>query len=334
MRFIVVGAGAVGGVVGGRLFQHGHPVLLVARGAHGRALRDRGLRLESPEGAVELRIPTVEQPADIAFRDGDVVLLAVKGQDTAAVLKALQPVAPPTLAIACLQNGVENERLALRFFSRVYAVCVMCPASHLTPGVVQACSSPVAGLLDVGRHPDGLDDTAHALAAAFSASGFGSQARPDIARWKHAKLLMNLGNALEAACGPEARRGVLAKRARQEGVAALQAAGIAFASPEEDAARRADLVQIRPVAGRLRGGGSTWQSLARGAGTVEVDYLNGEIVLLGRLHGVPTPVNALLQRVAHDMARDGVPAGSLSLADLERWLAAGRSEGEVLASDR
>ena len=50
----------------------------------------------------------------------------------------------------------------------------------------------------------------------------------------------------------------------------------------------------------------------------EIDYLNGEIVLLGRLHGVPTPINAGLQSVANRMAREGAAAGSMSEAELER----------------
>ena len=96
----------------------------------------------------------------------------------------------------------------------------------------------------------------------------------------------------------------------------IAAAGIDCASAAEDAERRGDLISLRPVAGERRGGGSSWQSLARGTGTIEVDLLNGEIVLLGRLHGVPTPVNELLQVVAHELARAKAPPGSLSEADL------------------
>ena len=70
-----------------------------------------------------------------------------------------------------------------------------------------------------------------------------------------------------------------------------------------------------PIDGQDRGGGSTWQSLARG-GAVEADYLNGEIVLLGRLHGVPTPVNELLQRAANAAARDKRPPESVPIEEL------------------
>jgi 2-dehydropantoate 2-reductase len=74
--------------------------------------------------------------------------------------------------------------------------------------------------------------------------------------------------------------------------------------------------------------GSTWQSLERGAGTVEVDWLNGEIVLLGRLHGVPTPVNDALRQAVHSVLRTGVPPRSLAAAKVEA-AAAAWSEGVI-----
>jgi hypothetical protein len=104
--------------------------------------------------------------------------------------------------------------------------------------------------------------------------------------------------------------------------AALTAAGIDFATDDEDRARRQNHLKIRPIAGQTRGGGSTWQSFARGSRVVETDFLNGEIVLLGRLHGVPTPVNELLQRLAHELASAGAAPESMSaeevMARLER----------------
>ena len=79
MRFVVVGAGAVGGVVGGRLAQHGHAVVFVARGRQYDALRAAGLRIESPAGTVQVHVPAVERPDQIDWRPDDVVLLSVKG---------------------------------------------------------------------------------------------------------------------------------------------------------------------------------------------------------------------------------------------------------------
>ena len=75
-------------------------------------------------------------------------------------------------------------------------------------------------------------------------------------------------------------------------------------------------MSVRPVNGEFRGGGSSWQSLARGTRSIETDYLNGEIVLLGRIHGVPTPANELMQRVANRLANEGAPPQSIPLETL------------------
>lgn len=325
MRVVVVGAGAIGGVVGGRLHQAGHDVTLVARGSHYEALASRGLVLESPTGTEVLAVPVVDRVARAAIGPETVVLLAVKGQDTAAVLEELVAAVPlargsdgPAVAgVACLQNGVDNERQALRRFPDVYAVCVMLPASHLSPGVVQAHSGPVTGLLDLGRYPAGLDDTARALSAAFAGATFDSRALPDVMRWKYRKLQMNLFNAVEALCGrPGEAGGEIARLVRAEADTVLAAAGVDVASGDEDRARRGDLLTVQATASGAHGGGSSWQSVARGTGRIEADFLNGEVCLLGRLHGVPTPVNARLAALAGAAARRGDPAGAMDPGEL------------------
>ena len=309
MRFVVYGAGAIGGLVGALLAEHDQDVLLIARGPHAAAIEASGLAVESSEGRRVLRLPVAVEPDQIG--PDDVVLLAMKSQDTGAALASLRRVAPPSTPIVCLQNGVENERAALRLFQNVYAVCVLCPAAHLEPGVVQAFSAPVAGLLDMGRYPAGTDAISEQVAAAFRAATFESVERSDIMRWKYRKLLMNLNNAAEAILQPPGRMEI-SQLVQDEGVACLQAAGIEFVSAEEDLARRADLLQMHAIGDQPRGGGSSWQSLQRQAGSIESDYLNGEIVLLGRRLGIPTPANALLQELAVEMARNGTRPGAMS----------------------
>ena len=315
MRFIVYGAGAVGGVVGGRMFQHGHDVVLVARGAHRQAIADNGLTVEWPEGSVTLPVPVVGHASGVTFGDGDVVIVAVKSQDTDGVLDAVAGCAAPSTPIVCLQNGVANEVTALRRFANVHGVTVMAPTWHLEPGVVQTYTPNAGAMLDIGRWPHGTDAVTEAVAAAFVGSGFESIARRDIARWKYTKLLLNLGNPVDALCQRDADAAELVNRARREGQEVLAAAGIDHVSEEDDRARRGEVLQIVPIDQRRRPGGSTFQSLARG-GTVEVDYLNGEIVLLGRLHDVPSPVNELLQRATHRAAAERTAPQTIPASDL------------------
>lgn len=331
MRFVIYGPGAVGGVVAGRLHQHGHEVALIARGAHYAALKRHGLKLRDASGEQKLMVPAVDHPSKITWREGDVALVAVKSQHSPDVFAELAASAPPELPVVCLQNGVRNEPEALRRFPNVYGVHVACPSVHLEPGVVEARSWPVTGLLDLGRYPRGVDDTATAVADAFSASTFDSYAISDVVRWKWRKLITNLGNAVEALFGPSARGGPIGERARQEGEACLAAAGIEAASAEEDRGRRGELLWLGSITGRARPGGSTWQSLARQTPDVETDYLNGEIVLLGRLHGVQTPVNALLQQLVNRFARRRTAPGSLAPEEFTAMLDGSHGEYDSAA---
>jgi len=315
MRFVVYGAGAIGGLIAGLLHAAGADVVAIARGAHLEAIRAGGLRVRLPEGASTCRVPVVGHPRDVRFTDDDVVLLAVKSQHTSEALAALRAAAGD-VPVICAQNGVDNERAALRRFSWVYGMCVMCPATHTEPGVVVGNGTPNRGILDLGRYPSGSDALAASVAAALSAAQFVSLARPDIMRWKYRKLVMNVGNAAEALCGPIAPDSELVRRARAEAEQVFAAAALDVATADEDRERRGTLVRLQPVEGQRRAGGSSWQSLQRGTGDIEADYLNGEIVLLGRLYGVATPVNALLATEAAAAAADHRPPGAVSEAAL------------------
>lgn len=316
--------------MGGRLAQSAHEVVLVARrGPHHTALRTHGLHLITPDGPHTHHLPTVTGPAEPGdLRPDDVLLLAVKTQDTDAALAAWAPApvagggtAAERLPLVCVQNGVEGQRLALRRFHRVYGVCVWLPATFVEPGVVSASGTPLTGMLHLGRYPHGTDETAHRVAADLEKSRFfEAPVVPDVQRWQYAKLLANLGNALEAVSGSTTGEaaGALYARVRAEGERVLDAAGIAYAGAEEQRRTRGDKITLVPLEGAPRGGGSSWQSLTRGTGTIEADHLNGEIALLGRLHGVPTPLNDLLRRLANTFARERREAGSLPVGELTR----------------
>ena len=318
MRYVIYGAGAIGGTIGARLAQNGRDVALIARGPHLEALRDDGLTLRTPDETLTQKITAAAHPDDIDWRADDVAVLAMKTQDTADALKALRSAAGD-LPVVCAQNGVANERLAARLFSRVYGMVVWLPGTHLQPGEVIAHSSPIAGILHTGRYPAGTDDLIGAVAADLRDSGFASQPNEKIMRLKYAKLLSNLLNIVQALSSGAA--GDIVRAVRDEANAVYEAASIDFAEPEE----LADHVQgitVKPVPGfESRLGGSTWQSLSRG-GSLETDYLNGEIALLGALHGVPTPYNRMLQSAAAEASREGRKPGSYTPEELLARLSA------------
>jgi 2-dehydropantoate 2-reductase len=325
MRYIIYGAGGVGGIVGGKLFMSGKEVVLIARGAHLEAIRRDGLRLQhpNPNTTEMLRIPAVSHPSEIEFRDDDVVILTMKSQDTIGALEDLREAAGDLIPVVCAQNGVENERQALRRFRNVYGMLVIMPANYLEPGLVDTTAWPGTGVLDLGRYPEGSDDLAEQIAADVSAAGFVAQADPKILRLKYSKLNQNMVNAIQAIIHPEVDTADILEKARKEAEACFTAAGIEWAPTSEMMGRNAANRSGAPagIGGGGWRGGSTWQSLMRGVGSSETDYLNGEIVLLGRLHGVPTPANEVLQLYVDRVARSRQEPGTTDVEEVRAEIA-------------
>lgn len=332
MRFIIYGAGGIGGTIGARLFQQGEEVVLIARGAHLEAIANNGLRFVTPREHVNLRIPTVGHPSEIDFGHDDVVFLCMKSQHSLAALDDLRAATGEDIAVVCCQNGVANERMALRRFRNTYAMVVILPALHLEPGVVITHALNVGGILDAGRYPQGVDDHIGEVTRLLRDAGFSAEPDAKVMRQKYAKLLMNLNNSLQAATEMRGEAPEISRMMREEALACYRAAGIDCATADETRARRANVLEMGDIPGIPRGGGSSWQSVARGTGDIEVDYLNGEIVMLGRLHGVPTPANEAIQRIAHRMISEKLPPGAITIDEVREMIAGAHGASADAAS--
>jgi 2-dehydropantoate 2-reductase len=316
-RYIIYGAGAVGGLIAARLQLSWHDVAVVARGAHRDSILKQGLRLRTPVSDQFIKLRAVAALSELSIHAGDTIILAMKTQDVQRAINELTAIAPPDISVVCAQNGIESERIALRNFEHVYGVYVVMNSALMEPGIISSFNNPCMGILDLGHYPRGCDDRATAIAADLTAAGFSSIARQDIMRWKRAKFVVNIANAVQASCTSMAEAKDILDKARDEAEACLRAAKLEFASAEEFA-ERSSVLSVHPIDGRTFPGGSTFQSLARGTGETEVDYLTGEVVLMGRLHGVSTPTNSFLQRLIHEMVHTGATPGSIPPAELRR----------------
>lgn len=320
-RYIIYGAGAVGALIGARLHWAGHEVTMIARGAHLEAMRRDGLTIVTPRERHVVRVPLAADLSEVAIGADDVVLLGMKVQDAALILDELALVAHPRAAIVCAQNGIEGERLALRRFRNVYGIHIYCNAVMTEPGVARSYTGDCWAILDVGRYPAGNDARGRAIAADLTAAGFSSKADEDIMYWKRTKLVLNTSNASQASCADrEAAREFMALT-MAEARSVLDAAGLSYASMDEIQTRAKDLV-MTPIDGEISPGGSTFQSLARGNTTTEADYLNGEIAMIGRMYGVPTPANSALQALVRRMARDQAAPCSIPPDEIRALIAA------------
>jgi 2-dehydropantoate 2-reductase len=125
---------------------------------------------------------------------------------------------------------------------------------------------------------------------------------------------MNLGNGVDASFAQGEAADELAERAQEEGERVLAAAGLTVVTADEDRERRGSILQRRTDLERR--GGSTWQSLTSGTGDSEIYYLAGEVVLQGRLHGVPTPVNEAVVAATRLLAATGGAPRSLDAGEV------------------
>jgi 2-dehydropantoate 2-reductase len=323
MRYVIYGAGAIGSGIGGHLHRTGSNALLVGRPAHVDHIGAHGLRLITADETYTLAVPAVSRAADVGFTDGDVVLLCVKSQDTDQALVEIRAAGgdPRTLPILCCQNSITNEPAALRYFVRVYGVLIVVPGIFLEPGVVYNNSEGNAGMIEIGRFPTGADALCDEVAAALCAASYAASVNPNVMAAKAGKLFSNLGNAMGAITDGRGDADHYLAAVRREAEQCFQAAGIAYEPPADFQVRAAAVHRQSPLPPGVRNLGSSWQSLQRGLGTTEADFLNGEIVRLGRLHGIPTPYNELLQLVAAQMASRGDQPGAFTAEQLEALLA-------------
>ncbi len=321
-RYVIIGAGAVGASLAAQFELTGIPYALVGRGAQISHIRQHGLSYRRPTGTQQLKLNAFDLSDPPELAAGDILLLTVKSQDAAGALafwswRSVSGTADPAAAIlpiVTFQNGLATEALALRTFAHVYGASIMTPARFTETGSVVCGGAPEVGVVTIGRFPRGLDETSKRIVEDLSRAGYLAETTGEITGWKSAKLLHNARNVLELFHGPADLRSEIGDALVEEARLALQAAGYRLAAPSE---RNIDISNWRVAdnSGIHPGQQSTWQSFTRGASS-EVDFLNGEIVLLGRLHGIATPYNDAVQYIAGQLAQRGEFSGPLPLEDV------------------
>jgi 2-dehydropantoate 2-reductase len=302
-RIIIFGAGAVGGVVGGLLALSGTPVTLIGRPSNVKVIREHGLRIVTPGVTQTIKLPMVTTPDQVDFGPADVVFLCVKGQDTERAMSDLHSVVKDA-PIFCLQNGVRNEEIVNKYFPRVYGVLVLGGGVFTQDGEVTSRGAP-PGRFMVGRYPKGTDELAESV----------------IMPYKWGKLLLNLTNAVGAITNSSVEEtNRVAQAVQVEGKDILTRAGVRWIPIRESPPRWPNGAK-QPIDGSSGIPlGSTWQSLTRRQGSVETEFLNGEIVRVARKLGKEAPLNETLLRITQEMAANHELPGKYTPAELIKLL--------------
>jgi 2-dehydropantoate 2-reductase len=294
MKIAVIGAGGVGGYFGARFAAAGEDVWFVARGRHLAAMREQGLKVESPLGDVHLR-PTraTDRPTEIG--PADLVVVAVKLWDTEAAAEAARPLLGPETGVVSLQNGIDaGDRLAAVLGERhVLLGSCQISAAIASPGVVRQVGKMAK--IQLGERDNRPSARAERLRDALLRAGLGAEIPADIgvAVWEKFLLVTTFGavGALaRAPIGvlrslPETR--ALLERCAAEALAVGLGRGVAL-PPDAVSSTLAMLDRLAPAATT-----SLQRDLAEGRPS-ELEAWSGAVVRLGREVGVPTPLHEVV----------------------------------------
>ncbi len=335
MNWLIIGAGAIGCLVGGKLAAIGENVTLVGRPRFAERVRAQGLLLTGVEGTQRIQMLRAAGSVAEAFAqptpDYDIAVLTVKSYDTASALAELQSALANTHAnppmVLSLQNGVGNEALIEAAFGwrRVIAGTITTPVQVVSPGVIH---------IEKPKHFIGLSQwnarrpTARLLAMeeVLTSAGVRVKKYPSAQAMKWTKLLMNMVANATSAILDEAPAQVFADPALvdlelaawREALTVMQRARIQPVNLGSYPFRwLAPLIRtlpnawLRPMLRRQVAGArgnkmpSLQLDLAAGKGRSEIAWLNGAVVTLGEEMGVPTPINRGLTTIMMQLLADG-----------------------------
>lgn len=307
LRIVVVGAGGVGGYFGGRLAAAGSDIGFVARGEHLAALHRNGLRIESALGNALIRpLRVTDDPATLG--QPDMVWVAVKLWGTEEAARAIAPLMGPDTAVISFQNGVEAEDLLLRLYGRER---VMGGVAHIAavieqPGIIRhngTLQKLAFGELDGRRSP-----RAEALLAACRGAGIDASIPADINRgiWEKFVFLVGLSGMTALTRqpigavreDPDSRAMLL--EVMREAAAVARAKGVVLAA---DAAEQ----QLAFTDGLPAAMISSMLGDLRRGNRLELPWLAGAVVRLGRELGVSTPMNGAVYAALKPYADGAVP---------------------------
>jgi 2-dehydropantoate 2-reductase len=320
IKIAVIGAGAVGSVVGGFLAEAGEDVTLIGRQAHVNAINQEGLLLEGPSGK---RIIRIEASEELSFKP-DLALLTVKTQDVEPTITKTQSFLADTTIIT-FQNGVRSDDIVAGVLGKenIISSVVLFNSLFLEPGkVIYSNPSSKAALL-IGEPFDAKKNRLPTCAALLN-KALPTTVSKDIRGAHWTKLLWNLNNAVPAITGlsiqesnryPSIRK--LYIDLMKEGFEVLKLAGIKTAPIPGIPLSLIKIMFIIPspissfivksttqFLGEVPVLGSTLQSIKRGKST-EIDYLNGEITDIGKKKGIPTPLNTMMVELVHQVEATG-----------------------------
>jgi len=301
MKFLIMGAGALGTAFGGMLAGAGYDVTLIGREKHMKPVREHGLRISGIWGShvIKNMVATSELNANCE-PDADVVLLTTKSFDTENTMQELQPLIADNSVVISLQNGIGNEEIIARYVGKERTIggTVITGFEMSKPGEVEVTVS--ADTTKIGELNNKITPRSRKIVAIFNDAGMPSDAVDNIQMHIWAKALYSAAlNPLSAIFRVE--YGKLTDPHSFAVIEALihEAFEVAKAEGVElfwnSAEVYLDYLRREQIPPTEKHHSSMLNDIKRGKKT-EIDFLNGVFVTLGKRHNIPTPVNETIVR--------------------------------------
>jgi 2-dehydropantoate 2-reductase len=292
MRIMVIGAGGLGGYLGGLLARNGEDVTFVARGDHLRALRSQGLQVKSVEGDFALPVRALERPEEAG--PVDLIIMAVKTYDVESAGEAVRPVVGPETAVLCLQNGVDTEDRLAAMLGREHILggAVSISGYVERPGVIRHAGGQ---RIILGEMNGTMTPRVDAIAATLQRAGIKAEPTATIvtALWEKFVSICGFSGTTATARVPLGR--VWAQSETREMFRGLMtetaSVGIARGVPLSGVVDR-QMTRYEQLATGPRAHiyASLYADLQSGR-RLEVNSLAGAVVRMGREANIPTPLN-------------------------------------------
>ena len=293
-RFAIMGSGGVGGSFGGRLAEAGMDVRFIARGAHLAAMRNAGLRINSPLGDAHMEpVWATDDPAEIG--PVDYVLFATKLWDTQSAGQACRPLIGPETAVISLQNGVDAEGQLSDILGADHVMGGVSAISAVigAPGVIDHLSEFATILF--GELDGSATRRAERLMAALKEASIDAKIADDIDKTIWRKFIFVVGlsaltSVTRKTIGPlreDADCRALLSQLLTEAAAVARAGGVAL--DEDTVEDRLTFIDGLPTSMTSSMAGD----LTRG-NRLELEWLSGAVVRMGRERGIDTPANGFI----------------------------------------
>ena len=290
-RIAMMGSGAVGGYFGGRMAAAGCDVTFIARGRHLEAIRERGLRIESPALGDAWIHPAMatDNPVDVGVMD--YVIVCVKLWDTAAAAEAMRPMVGPETTILSLQNGVETDDLVRIFGSR----CMLGASAYIGSAMEAPGDIRHVGAMQrivTGERGGGSSARVERLVAALRRGGVDADASNDIQRtiWEKFVFLVGLSAATTLFRAPlgRVREDPVARDVMLDAMRETATVARAFGIALEPGFARGRLEFADGLPAEMT---SSMRTDLEQGNRLELEWLSGAVVRFGRKAGIRTPAN-------------------------------------------